>query len=421
MTLVFAPFIISMFWGLPTMNWSNVATSSPNISGKGTLSPSTAMAQMISNVLWNMQGFSVPGGVAGQVKDIETTFPRAMIASCALASAVYILPLIVATGNSLPDWGLWDSGYLAIINGEVVGYWMKVWSTISTVLGQFGMLVSGAASLLLLIEGMAHYRMLPPAFKNTKVSVLVLSALALGFTAIFMMPFLSDTFEIIVTIAALLGAFNMVLQLWATVYFRYKHPDVERPYKVPGGMRMLIACAVIPTLLTIYIFVTSDIVPMAGTAGCVAIGLLVGLVNSLNRKRLMKKLSVSTTRALDAALDKEQLNEGTPKSHHSDVLFSPQALDKTRSNQSTGLDAHRVGVSHDLPYRYEPESHKYDLYDDPQLFGYAEDETTGHGVCKSTNDVEYIRSNELSLHRSNLTDFHDEHTVDGLTPLSILP
>ena len=97
-----------------------------------TLSLSLALALALSRwgtflsvMLWNTSGYDAVGALAAEVHEPGRDFPLAMMATIALVSLVYILPLGVAISldrhRSGEDWDEWTDGHFARIAADHVG------------------------------------------------------------------------------------------------------------------------------------------------------------------------------------------------------------------------------------------------------------------------------------------------------------
>jgi len=103
---------------------------------------------------------------------------------------------------------------------------------------------------------MAQDGMLPRVFAQVNqrnapwVSIVVLAtgwALCLGLG-----------FERLVTIDVLVYGASLLLEFLALVVLRVTEPDLERPFKVPGGMFGAIFVGVLPTLLLVFFIARGD-------------------------------------------------------------------------------------------------------------------------------------------------------------------
>eukprot|EP00003_Mantamonas_plastica_P009606 TRINITY_DN1896_c0_g1_i7.p1 TRINITY_DN1896_c0_g1~~TRINITY_DN1896_c0_g1_i7.p1 ORF type:complete len:199 (+),score=44.30 TRINITY_DN1896_c0_g1_i7:1495-2091(+) len=82
-------------------------------------------------------------------------------------------------------------------------------------------------------------------------------------------------FEILVQLDVFTSLFSLILEFSAFVFLRYSEPEMERPYKVPGGNKAAILLAAFPiTLCIILIAISSGFTIMIGCAAIFGAALL---------------------------------------------------------------------------------------------------------------------------------------------------
>ena len=67
---------------------------------------------MLNNLFWNLNSFDVGASFAGEVRDPEKVFPRAMFMSIVMVVLSYIIPLLAALGATDSTQSDWKAGYL---------------------------------------------------------------------------------------------------------------------------------------------------------------------------------------------------------------------------------------------------------------------------------------------------------------------
>ena len=81
---------------------------------------------------------------------------------------------------------------------------------------------------------------------------------------------------------------------YSLVRLRKTEPDLERPYKIPGGIAMGIFSAVVTTVVFILLFIPNNPVFMGKTAcimfvGWMIIGIILFLASAIQRNRIPKE------------------------------------------------------------------------------------------------------------------------------------
>jgi amino acid transporter len=212
--------------------------------------------------MWNYMGWDNASTVAGEVRDPQRTYPRAMITAVAIVAVSYILPVAAMrlTGAS-PE--MFSTGSWADLGGLVVGPWLRTYIVVAAMCSAFGMFNALVMSYSRLPLAMAEDRMLPHVFSRISrrtrapwVSIVVLAvawALCLGIG-----------FERLITLDILIYGVSLMLEFVALVVLRLREPDMTRPFRVPGGLPGAIALGICPALLLIFAVVRSGTEHVAG-------------------------------------------------------------------------------------------------------------------------------------------------------------
>ena len=196
--------------------------------------------------LWNYMGWDNASTIAQEVKDPQRTYPRAMFWSAAIVTCVYLLPLTAVWVAGIPaerfSTGAWVDA-ATLLGGPALATAVVLAGSLDG-LGTFNALV---LSYTRLPPAMAEDGLLPRVLARRWsngvpwVSVLVCSlgwALALGFT-----------FERLISIDLVLYGAALLLEFAALVVLRRREPEMERPFRVPGGLRVVIALGAGPAAL----------------------------------------------------------------------------------------------------------------------------------------------------------------------------
>ncbi|MGD0962402.1 MAG: APC family permease [Candidatus Acidiferrales bacterium] len=197
--------------------------------------------------MWNYMGWDSASTIAAEVKNPQRTYPRAMLLSVIIVSATYILPVSAMWLTGISS-AAFETGSWADLAALVGGPWLRVALVLGGLLSAFGMLNALVMSYSRLPLAMAQDGMLPPALArlNRKtdapwVAILVCAAgwaLCLGLG-----------FERLITFDVLLSGASVVLEFAALFALRVKEPDLERPFRVAGGMPGAALIGVCPLLL----------------------------------------------------------------------------------------------------------------------------------------------------------------------------
>ena len=193
-------------------------------------------ADLLGGVLiamWNYMGWDNLSTIAGEVESPQRTYTRAMFGAVALVIVSYLLPIgaVARTGldpNSWTDGGWVDVG--RIMGGEALAVAIAVAGVIGAV-GSFGALMM---SFTRLPGVMAQDGYLPKIFTRTNRRTGA-PWVAIVVCALFWAACYPLGFERSLILDVLLTGLSILLEFWALVALRVREPDLERPYRVPGG------------------------------------------------------------------------------------------------------------------------------------------------------------------------------------------
>lgn len=200
----------------------------------------------VSVALWNYMGWDNASTIAQEVDDPQRTYPRAMLISTIVVMCVYMLPLLAVWMTGIPaerfSTGAWVDAAM-VLGGPALAVTVVLAGSLDG-LGTFNALT---LSLTRLPYAMAEDGLLPRVLAKRWsngvpwVSVLACSlgwALALGFT-----------FERLISIDLVLYGGALLLEFIALVVLRVKEPELQRPFRIPGGVLGTTVMGIGPALL----------------------------------------------------------------------------------------------------------------------------------------------------------------------------
>jgi amino acid transporter len=235
-----APFALMIVYTLGRAS-SSIHISSPSAGTQ------TDLLGGIMIAMWNYMGWDNASTVAGEVENPQRTYPLAMLGAVALVAVTYVLPVaaIAVTGTDPSQWstGAWVDvaqsysrylGIAVVVGGMICG------------LGMFNALIMSYSRLPLVL---AEDGYLPKFFgrklKSGAPWVAVL-ACALAWTAS-----LGLSFERLVTLDVMLYGLSLILEFIALVVLRVREPEMQRPFRIPGGTVGAVLIGVAPALLIV--------------------------------------------------------------------------------------------------------------------------------------------------------------------------
>ncbi len=237
------------------------------------------LAVGLSTVMWNFSGYDNVSTYAAEVKDASRNYPRALFSAVALSVAVYFVPVFGLVGVST-DAAVWNenAGFPALaesLGGPMLGTLLAVAALVSA-WSLFNSQVLYASRLPFAMAADGWY---PKFFAKTDPetgvptnALVVCCAIAALFAAL--------PFGNLVVINILFYSSELFLEFVALIVLRFKEPDLERPFKIAGGVPVLIVLTLAPMsfALTVAFATLSDPETDLRQLGLVVAGMISGVV-----------------------------------------------------------------------------------------------------------------------------------------------
>ena len=211
------------------------------------LSPMQAISGGLAIVLWNYLGWDSLSTIAEEVEEPQKAYPRAIFWGLGLVTAVYALPTIVGLAF-LPEAAKWEEGVWPTIAGLVGGPWlegiMHAAALVSPIaLFTAALLASSRIPFVLSDEGYLPRQLqeVHPRFGTPWIAILVCS--------IVYALFAFQSFQNLVELNVIMYCAALVLESLSLIVLRYKEPSLPRPFKIPGGLPVLLIVFALPVSL----------------------------------------------------------------------------------------------------------------------------------------------------------------------------
>jgi len=246
--------------------------------------------------MWNYMGWDNASTIAQEVERPQRTYPRAMIAAVILVSLTYVLPFAAVYFMGVPASAFAEDGSWAavagLVGGKVMGFeWLRILVVLGGMMSGFGMFNALVMSYSRLPLAMARDGMLPKIFAKTSartqapwVAILVCAtcwALCLGLG-----------FKRLVTLDIMLYGAALMLEFVTLVALRIREPQLNREFRVPGGLAGAILAGVFPLALLMIALVQSESQSVLGINGLL-FGVLIiaaGFALYASTRKLRKRL-----------------------------------------------------------------------------------------------------------------------------------
>jgi len=243
--------------------------------------------------MWNYMGWDNTSTVAGEVANPRRTYPLAMGGAVTLVAVTYVLPIaaVAATGLSPNSWS--TGGWADVGRAVLGGGWGSILAAAITVGGMIGAAgtlnaLTMALSRLPAVMSEDGYlpRLLARRHARTGAPWAAIVACAIAWAAA-----LQFSFTKLIVLDVLLTGLSILLEFAALVALRLREPDLERPYRVPGGLAGAVGLGVFPLALLVLTVVRNQAEPVgpinALEFGCllIALGLVAWTAGDRARRR----------------------------------------------------------------------------------------------------------------------------------------
>jgi amino acid transporter len=263
--IVLAPFAAMVAVGAPQVQVSNWFKITDGID----------WALLSSVLLWNTSGWDNAGCCAAEVTDPNRAYPRAMVLTVLLVTAVYLLPVAVGVGvGTDANWSAWTEGYFPKIAAQIGGAWLGSWLTIAGLVSAAGLLNALLCTSSRVPFAMAERGMLPQLLRRlharygTPWPAILLNSVGVSL----LMPF---SFQELIELDMFLYAAALILEFAALIWLRIRNAELPRPFRIPFGTAGVIAISTPPIALCLAsVALSNDATRYVGLGG-IALGLLV--------------------------------------------------------------------------------------------------------------------------------------------------
>jgi amino acid transporter len=226
--IVTLPFLL--FSALGMLKMQNVPWQ-PFTPGDHSLGQSIGLG--LSVVLWSYSGWDNVSTFAGEVERPKRNYPLAMMVSVPLVTLLYLLPIGVGLGAT-HSWQEWQTGTFPQVAVQVGGPWLGAMMSLGVLFSVWSLFNSQLLYTSRLPWAMAEDGLLPrmlsrrhPRWGTPHVSLLLCSVIYSLFALL--------DFRKLVAMDVLLYSIALMLEFVALIKLRWHRPDLERPFKIPGG------------------------------------------------------------------------------------------------------------------------------------------------------------------------------------------
>ncbi len=272
LVIVLAPFLVLFVVGLFKMDRNPFQPFVFEGTGFG-----TAFGSGLFVIMWNYMGWDGLSTVAGEIRNPRRDYPRALAITIPLITAIYLLPTLVSLAVVGPDEVEWTAGAYNLVADAVVGRWLGVVLSIAALVSAIGlfsawMLSYSRIPFALATDGWLPVSLTRVSSRGAPTRTIVIAGLICSLAA-------AGPFQALVAIDVTVYACALMLEFVALLALRRSHPEVNRPFKVPGGWAGAVLITLLPvgvTAIAVY-YQVLDVGPVQGL-GWAAVALATGPV-----------------------------------------------------------------------------------------------------------------------------------------------
>ena len=188
-------------------------------------------------VMWNYSGWDSVSNVAGEMENPRKHLPKALALAVVLIMVGYLLPTLgsLAVGAKGPNgWENWEAGSFSDIAKQLAGPWLQWTVTVGGMFAAVAMFSALLASNTRLPFVLAQDGYFPSwVAKETKRYKMPIVSI-IGSSVIYAM-FCLSSFANLVIFDVFLTNIGILLEVAALIVLRIREPELERPYRIPGG------------------------------------------------------------------------------------------------------------------------------------------------------------------------------------------
>lgn len=234
--------------------------------------------------LWLYSGYEQLSTVAEEVENPQRAYPWALAIVVPLSMAAYFLPALAGLASA-GNWDKWHAGFFSDAAKIIGGSWLGTWMTVAAMLGSIALLNSTILTTTRMPFAMAEDGYLPHVLtrKHARYGTPWLAILT---SAVIYALLAWQSLAQLISIYIWLRSATTVLTVLSGWKLRRTHPELKRPFTIPGGRAGLLYVVGAPVVMALVALLGSDRFGLIGGAIAILAGPVVYGV--------MKRLSFQT-------------------------------------------------------------------------------------------------------------------------------
>jgi amino acid transporter len=273
LVIVLAPFLLIVLIGIFKMDQSPIEP----FTADGIAWPEAFGAGLFV-IMWNYTGWDGLSTVAGDIDNPRRNYPRALAITIPSITLIYLIPTVISLAVVGTADVEWTAGAFTTVAEQVAGRWLGLFLSVAAIVSAVGLFSAWLLSYSRIPFALASDGYLPEALtklhptRKTPTRTIVIAATICSLVTL--LPF-----EELAALSVLVGGCVLILEFITLIVMRRRHPELSRPFKVPGGpivpYIMLAVPAMVISVAVYFTVLESGIVAGVGYA---IVGLLTGVV-----------------------------------------------------------------------------------------------------------------------------------------------
>lgn len=235
LVIVLAPFLLITVIGLFKMNQSPATPFVPE-----GLSPIEAFGAGLFVIMWNYSGWDGLSTVAGDIDNPRVNYPKALAITIPMITLIYLIPTVVALAVVGAQDVEWTAGAYTLVAEGVGGRWLGLFMSFGAIVSAIGLFSAWLLSYSRIPFALANDGYLPGALvalhprRGTPVRTIAVAAVICS-AVTFWASLDEDSFGQLASLSVLVGGCVIMLEFLTLIVMRRRHPELVRPFKIPGG------------------------------------------------------------------------------------------------------------------------------------------------------------------------------------------
>lgn len=201
----------------------------------------------LATVMWNYSGWDNVSTYAGEVNDASRNYPRALFCAMGLAILVYLIPTFALIGSTT-EAAVWnESEGFPVLAEQVGGPVLGTMIAVAALVSAWSLFNSQILYASRLPFAMAEDGWFPRFLSRANAETGVPNA-SLFICCIIASLFAALPFGKLVVMDIILYSSEILLEFVALIVLRKTQPDALRPFRIPGGMAVLVLITVLPVV-----------------------------------------------------------------------------------------------------------------------------------------------------------------------------